>query len=129
MPSSTSTSPSISKSQSLLKRSSSSLSSNSSSSLTTAKSDLTRENSLEKPPQPDPERFLSTGLLVWSHRFSDLSSSLKMVDNYLVKYDPETDLIFDGELILPADFCDFIFPILIGYPNELPIDPQWIKKK
>ncbi|XP_027194459.2 uncharacterized protein LOC113789163 isoform X2 [Dermatophagoides pteronyssinus] len=128
MPSSTSTSPSISKSQSLLKRSSSSLSSNSSSSLTTAKSDLTRENSLEKPPQPDPERFLSTGLLVWSHRFSDLSSSLKMVDNYLVKYDPETDLIFDGELILPADFCDFIFPILIGYPNELPIDPQWIKK-
>ncbi|KAH7644424.1 hypothetical protein HUG17_6786 [Dermatophagoides farinae] len=50
-----------------------------------------------------------------------------MVDNYLVKYDPETDLIIDGDPILPADFCDYIFPIMIGYPNELPIDPKWIK--
>lgn len=90
---------------------------------------LIRDNSVEKPPPPDPERFLSTGLLVWSHRFSDLSSALKMVDNYLVKYDPETDLIIDGDPILPADFCDYIFPIMIGYPNELPIDPKWIKNK
>ncbi|OTF80628.1 hypothetical protein BLA29_002298 [Euroglyphus maynei] len=119
-------------SSSPLSQSRSSLQSNSSSSssLSMGKSNrLSRENSsIERRPPPDPERFLSTGLLVWSHRFSDLSSSLKMVDNYLVKFDPENDLILDNELILPADFCDFIFPVLIGYPNELPIDPQWIKK-
>ncbi|KPM08122.1 hypothetical protein QR98_0066360 [Sarcoptes scabiei] len=73
------------------------------------------------------KELTSTGLLVWSRKFSDLSG-LKMIDNYLVYFDPEREIIVDGKEILPIEFCDFIFPILIGWPNYVPLDRDWIKK-
>lgn len=110
--------------------------------------------SVESASHNQPEQVVATGLLVWSQNFSDLGG-MAMIDNYLVPYDPIPN--FDGKSsdkllpgsnsiikinrssnlsnqsndqssLLATDFCDFIFPVLIGSPGNIPLDQSWLKQ-
>lgn len=101
-----------------------------------------------------PEQVVATGMLVWSQNFSDLGG-MAMIDNYLVPYAPIPNLdeqstdkllpssnsiiklncssklsngINEQSSLLATDFCDFIFPVLIGSPGNIPLDQSWLKQ-